>query len=588
VENSRNMILAVLLSALVLFGGGLLSEQFFPQPKAPPAKTASAEPTTGAATTAPAAATKPVSMDRNAAIAASPRVTFANAAVKGSINLTGAVMDDLVLLRHRQKREKDSPAIHLLSPAGTKESYFASFGWTAAPGVAVPNAQTVWRTDKLTLAPGAPVTLSWDNGAGLLFSQKIALDNDYLFTVDQSVTNSGTAAVGDVAVAALINRTKGGVKEGSLIVPGHDQDTWTMHVGPIGAFNGAVNYDVNYEDLTEAGPRGSEAATKGGWLGFGETYWLTALVPSDKASVATSFKAVGNDFQADFAGPKQSLAPGATLTTNSRFFAGAKEINLLNAYEKAGLPLIGNAIDWGWFGVIEKPIFWLLEKLFKLFGNFGFAIIALTFLVRGLMFPIAQRQFESMARMRGVQPKLKAIQERHKDDKQRLQTEMMELYKKEKINPFGGCLPIFLQIPVFYGLYKVLNLAIEMRHQPFALWIHDLSAPDPATVLNLFGMLPFTPTGFFAIGVLPIFLGITMYLQFKLNPAPMDPAQQQIFAIMPWVMMIMMAPFAAGLQLYWTVSNLLTIAQQKWLYSKHPALKEPVVKEPASKEPAKK
>jgi YidC/Oxa1 family membrane protein insertase len=582
------MILAVLLSALVLFGGGILAEKFFPQPKAPPAKTAPAgnapaDAATSAATTAPAAAGKPVTMDRNAAIATTPRVTFANAAVKGSINLTGAVMDDLVLLRHRQQRDKNSPAIHLLSPAGTKESYFASFGWTAAPGVAVPNAQTVWRTDKLTLAPGAPVTLTWDNGAGLLFSQKIGLDNDYLFTVDQSVTNTGTAPVGDVAVAALINRTKGGVKEGSLIVPGHDQDTWTMHVGPIGAFNGAVNYDVNYDDLVEAGPRGSEAATKGGWLGFGETYWLTALVPSDKASVATSFKAVGNDYQADFAGPKQSLAPGVTLTTNSRFFAGAKEINLLSAYEKAGLPLFENAIDWGWFGVIERPIFWLLSKLFGLFGNFGVAIIALTFIVRGLMFPVAQRQFESMARMRGVQPKLKAIQERHKDDKQRLQTEMMALYKTEKINPFGGCLPIFLQIPVFYGLYKVLNLAIEMRHQPFALWIHDLSAPDPATVLNLFGMLPFTPTGFFAIGVLPIFLGITMYLQFKLNPAPMDPAQQQIFAIMPWVMMIMMAPFAAGLQLYWTVSNLLTIAQQKWLYSKHPALKEPASKEPVKK-----
>ena len=263
------------------------------------------------------------------------------------------------------------------------------------------------------------------------------------------------------------------------------------------------------------------------------------------------------------------VAPGQTVSTETRLFAGAKEIDVLKRYEQAGIPGLTRAIDWGWFRWFMMPIFDLLVWLFKALGNFGFAIITLTFIVRGLMFPIANKQFKSMAAMRKVQPKLKAIQERYKDDKPKLQQEMLKLYSEEKINPMAGCLPILLQIPVFYALYKVLMVSVEMRHQPFALWIKDLSAPDPLTPINLFGLLDFTPPSFILIGVLPILLGITMWLQFKLNPAPMDPVQQQIFSFMPWVMMVVMAPFAAGLQLYWVVSNILTIGQQWWLYKRY-------------------
>ena len=355
-----------------------------------------------------------------------------------------------------------------------------------------------------------------------------------------------------------------------------DPDSWTIHTGPTGVFNGAANYDVNFEDVDKAGANGLTFATTGGWLGFNDKYWMTALIPDQAQKVDAKFEGNAQSaYRAEFRNAQSVVQPGKVLTSSSRFFAGAKEVGVLQAYENdLKITQFDKAIDWGWFGVIERPIFWVLDWLFKFSGNFGVAIILLTVLVRGLMFPIAQRQFALMAGMRAVQPKMKALQERYKDDKAQLQQEMLKLYKEEKVNPLAGCLPIVLQIPIFYALYKVLLLTIEMRHQPFALWIKDLSAPDPATVLNLFGYLNFTPPHFLAIGVLPILLGITMYLQFRLNPQPMDDVQKQVFGLMPWVFMFVMAPFAAGLQLYWTVSNLLTIAQQKWLYSRHPALKE--------------
>jgi len=297
------------------------------------------------------------------------------------------------------------------------------------------------------------------------------------------------------------------------------------------------------------------------------------LIPEGTAT-QSDYRSLGNGtFRADVIYDPTTVQPGKLATRTTRLFAGAKESEVLDRYEDAGIPHFGLAIDWGWFRWFEKPIFMLLKALFNAVGNFGVAIILLTLIVRGVMFPIAQRQFASMAAMRAIQPKMKALQERYKDDKQKQQQEIMALYKQEKVNPLAGCLPIFLQIPVFFALYKVLMLAIEMRHQPFILWIKDLSVPDPLHVLNLFGLLPFTPPSFLAIGVLALLLGVTMYYQFKLNPAQMDPMQQQVFAIMPWVMMFVMAPFAAGLLIYWITSNILTIAQQKYLYSKHPQLK---------------
>jgi YidC/Oxa1 family membrane protein insertase len=340
----------------------------------------------------------------------------------------------------------------------------------------------------------------------------------------------------------------------------------------VGSFDEAVQFGPNYKDVVAADGRLVTNSGKVDWIGFTDIYWMSTLIP-DNTPATSDFRAMGNGiYLANLFYRESIVGPGQRLDRTTRLFAGAKESAVLDRYADGGITNFGLAIDWGWFRWFEKPIFMLLVKLFHLVGNFGVAIILLTLIVRGLMFPVAQRQFASMAAMRAIQPKVKALQERHKDDKEKLQQETMALYKQEKVNPLAGCLPIFLQIPIFFALYKVLNLAIEMRHQPFALWIKDLSAPDPLHVLNLFGLLPFTPPSFLAIGVLAILLGITMWLQFKLNPAAMDPMQQQVFAIMPWMMMFVMAPFAAGLLIYWITSNLLTIAQQKFLYSRHPAL----------------
>jgi YidC/Oxa1 family membrane protein insertase len=594
VDNQRNMIMAIVLSALVLFGWSAASERFFPAPKAPVQTTAPATPgaapavpgsapIAGAATVAAAPAIKPL----GTALAQGGRVAIETPSLKGSIALTGARIDDLVLVRHTETIKKDSPLIRLLSPEGTKRSYYAGFGWTGT-GFKAPDATTVWTADGTKLTPKTPVTLRWDNGTGQLFAIKLAVDNDYLFTATQTITNAAAAPV-EARAFGLVNRSYGTSTDASMIAQRHDVDSWTMHVGPIGDFNDAVNFDVDYENLGGAEPgflsklfgnntkAGSNVFTsKGGWLGFGDTYWLTALVPAQGSSVESGFYPVSGQYRAEVANPVTIIGAGKSLTNTTRLFAGAKEVALLDRYaDEGGIARLGKSIDWGWFEIIEKPMFKLLSFLFKIAGNFGVAIILLTVIVRGLMFPIAQRQFASMASMRAVQPKMKALQEKHKDDKPKLQQEMMEMYKREKINPAAGCLPIFLQIPIFYALYKCLLVTIEMRHQPFALWVNDLSAPDPF----MFGLFPNLPIpGFLAIGILPILLGITMYLQFKLNPAPADPVQQQVFSIMPWIMMFMMAPFAAGLQLYWVVSNTLTILQQKWLYSKHPGLKEPVKK----------
>jgi YidC/Oxa1 family membrane protein insertase len=344
-----------------------------------------------------------------------------------------------------------------------------------------------------------------------------------------------------------------------------DHSTWQNHTGPIGVFNDKADYSIDWKDLDQG--KSESFQTDIGWLGFTDKYWLTALAP--KAPMTGEFrKSPSGGYQADYALAPANVAPGQTLTTETRLFAGAKEKTLLGRYEEAGIPKLSKSIDWGWFEWFMRPIFSLLLFLFHATGNFGVAIICLTLIVRAIMFPIAQKQFASMAAMRKIQPKMKALQERFKDDKQRQQQEILKLYQAEKINPAAGCLPILLQIPVFYALYKVLLVSVEMRHQPFVLWIKDLSAPDPLTPVNLFGLLHFTPPSFLAIGVLPIMVGATQWLSMKLNPQPMDPAQAQIFAIMPWFLVFIMAPFAAGLQLYWMTNNLLTIAQQWHLYRK--------------------
>ena len=560
-SDNRNMILAIVLSAIVLFGWSFISDRYFPTASEPSTKIVDGKQVPLPKPQADPTADAPAAIrDRRQVLAETPRLRIKTPLLQGTINLRGARIDDLVLLRHREGLAKNSPPVRLLSPGGAPQSYFASFGWTGE-GIALPGPDTVWTASGNRLAPDSPVTLSWNNGSGQRFDIKLGVDDGYMFTAEQTVTNTGAGAVA-VRPYSIVTRSDASP----------DPDSWTMHVGPVGVFNGAANYDWSFEELAEAGDQ--RFSTTGGWIGFTDKYWLTAVIPDQGSSVEAGFlRGRAGGFQAIATPAPAIVQPGKAVRTQSRLFAGAKEVKLLDRYEdQLGVAKFDKAIDWGWFEWFMKPIFSVLNWLFDAIGNFGVAIICLTVIVRGLMFPIAQRQFRSMAAMRVVQPKMKAIQERYKDDKPRMQQEMLKLYQEEKVNPMAGCLPILLQIPIFYALYKVLLLAVEMRHEPFALWIRDLSAPDPLTPVNLFGFLDFTPPSFLAIGVLPILLGISMWLQFKLNPAPMDPIQKQVFSIMPWVLMFAMAPFAAGLQLYWTVSNVLTIAQQKWLYSRYPGM----------------
>jgi YidC/Oxa1 family membrane protein insertase len=559
------MLLAIVLSALVLFGWTFVSETYFPTASAPSTKMVDGKQVALPKPQADPTADSPAAIrDRRVVLAETPRLPVETPSLRGTINLQGARIDDLVLKRHTQDMRIGSPPVRLLSPAGAPQAYFAQYGWTGE-GVALPGPNTVWTASGDRLAPGRPVRLSWDNGTGQVFTIDLSVDESYMFSARQSVTNRGGGAVA-VKPYALVNRAQA---PNSVT----DADSWTMHIGPVGVFNGAVDYETDYDTLAEVPER--RIASTGGWLGFTDKYWLTALVPDQRSSVDAAFRRTGQGgFQADASPAPTIVAPGGTSSYGSRFFAGAKEIRLLDRYADGGIPLFERAIDWGWFRWFMKPIFYLLDWLFAAIGNFGVAIICLTVIVRALVFPLAQRQFKSMAAMRVVQPKMKVIQERFKDDKARQQQEMLKLYQTEKINPLAGCLPILVQIPIWYALYKVLLIAVEMRHQPFVGWIKDLAAPDPLTPVNLFGFLAFTPPAFLAVGILPIIVGITMWLQFKLNPQPTDPIQAQVFAIMPWVLMFVMAPFAAGLQLYWATSNLLTIAQQKWLYSRYPGMKE--------------
>ncbi|MBA3940372.1 MAG: membrane protein insertase YidC [Sphingopyxis sp.] len=577
-DDKRNWITAIFLSAAILLGWNFISEKFFPTPAKPDVTTTVASgngTATGAqpdALPAPGAPAVPAAQRIRplaAALADGNRIPIETPDIRGSINLVGAQVDDVTLNKYRQTIKKDSPPVRLFAPAGTKGAYFASPVWSSQ-GVAVPGAATVWTASGTKLTPTTPVTLSWSNPTGQTFRIEYSVDANYMITAKQTVANTGTAPV-VIRSGAMIDRS------GTPTDP-HEQDSVTIHVGPTGYLDGKTNF-TNYGELDEMANR-TESFASAGWLGFTDKYWLAAIVPAKGQKVSAAFNAMGGDrYRAAFAGALTEIAPGQQVTTSSRIFAGAKEVYTLQRYENdQGITRLSNAIDWGWFEFFEVPIFKLLDWLFRMVGNFGVAIMALTLIIRLLMFPIAQRQFHSMAQMRLVQPKMKALQERYKDDKPKMQQELMKLYKDEKINPLAGCLPILIQIPIFYALYKVLMLTIEMRHQPFILWIKDLSAQDPAMILNLFGYLNFTPPSLLSIGVLAVILGITMWLQFRLNPQATDPVQQQVFKIMPWMFMFIMAPFAAGLLLYWITNNILSIAQQQWMYRKFPALKTAIVK----------
>jgi len=586
VDDKRNLIIAILLTMVVLFGWQYIAERYLPQPEQPAATTEAAP--AASKDGAPSAADSDAPTNADSALADAPkakkaslesalksgsRVKIETPKLRGSINLKGARIDDLLLLAHRQELPKDSPPVRLFAPAGTKDAYFARFGWVGT-GVKAPGAETLWKASGAKLAPGTPVSLTHTNEAGQSFELNFTIDENYLVNVEQRFTNRGTANA-QVATFGILRR------EGESA----DESTINIHSGPMGVFNGELDYSWDYDDVAEA--PNSEAAFKstGGWLGFTDKYWLGALIPDQSKSINAKFLERDGAYITQMVTAKQTaVGPGKSYAQTSRLFAGAKEVKTLEKYaDEQGIPLLDYSIDWGWFSFIAKPFFWILDLLFGFLKNFGLAIIGLTIIVRLLLFPIAQKQFASMAQMRAVQPKMKIVQERYKDDKQKQQQEIMKLYKEEKVNPLAGCLPIILQIPIFFALYKTLMLSIEMRHQPFVLWLEDLSAPDPLTPVNLFGLLPFDPPSFLAIGILPILLGLSMWMMQRLNPQPMDDIQKQVFAIMPWFLMFIMAPFAAGLQLYWVVSNLISIGQQKLLYARHPQLKEQMAKEAEKK-----
>jgi YidC/Oxa1 family membrane protein insertase len=566
-QDNRNLLLALVLSAIVLFGWAFVQETFFPNPQqmasgAPPAS-GEAAPATSAAP-APAAETAPASVAGAAPARTmqqaleAPRIAIETPTLRGSINLEGARIDDLVLLQHRQELDRDSPPVRLFAPSGTPEAYFAGTGWT---GTRAPPPDARWEADGNRLTPATPVTLRWNDGRGLSFEIRLEVDDAYLFTATQRVMNrSPEAAV--LRGYGYINRTG----------TGPDPSTWNIHTGPIAVLNGnLVEGDIGFDKLRDRGAQ--TFVSRGGWLGITDKYWLSALIPAQTSNIEARFTpAPGNRTQVDYLLPPAILGPNEMSASTAHLFAGAKEVRLLNQVrDDLGAPLFDRAIAWGWFWALAQPIFWVLQWIYGHVGNWALAIIGLTILVRIILYPLANKQYSSMAKMRVFAPKMKEIQERYKDDKPKQQQEMMELYKREKINPLAGCVPILIQIPIFYALYKTLLIAIEIRHQPGLIWIQDLSAPDPLSPVNLFGLLPFTPPTIIAIGILPILLGVTMWVQFRLNPQPLDELQKKIFSWMPWILVFVMAPFAAGLQIYWVMNNLISILQQWVLIKKYPA-----------------
>jgi YidC/Oxa1 family membrane protein insertase len=555
--DQRNLLLAIVLSVGILIGFQFLAAQLHLVPP-PPAPTTST-PTTAPGTTAPGptaaggTTASPAPLTREAVLAEQQRVRINTPRLHGSIALKGGRIDDLTLATYHDTVDPGSPEVVLLWPTGTKHPYFAEFGWVAAEGVKVPGPSTQWTAAGGPLTPTSSVTLTWDNGAGLVFTRTIAIDENYMFTIRDAVRNTGAPST--LTPYGLISRA------GTPEVAGY----YILHEGLIGLVAGSLK-EINYSSTSELDPAKPPVDSTGGWLGFTDKYWLTALVPSPNEAIKAKFQHVvegGVDrYQADFLGPAVTVPTDGTSAAVTRFFAGAKEVNLLDAYAASGIARFDRAIDFGWFYFLTKPIFLTLQFFFNLLGNFGLAILLLTFIIKVLFFPLANKSYAAMSKMKLLQPEMQKIRERFPDDKPRQQQEIMAMYKKVGANPVAGCLPIVIQIPVFFALYKVLFVTIEMRHAPFFGWIHDLSAPDPTSFINLFGLIPFTPPALLMIGAWPLIMGVTMYLQQKLNPQPVDPMQARMFMLLPIVFTYMLAAFPAGLVIYWAWNNLLSIAQQ--------------------------
>ncbi len=584
-ENNRNYFVAIALSVLVLIAWQFLyispkldrereaaqtlqaQQQAAQQAQQQGASGASPAGETGAApgSALPSGATTGGPVTRDQAITATRRVAIDTPALSGSINLTGARLDDLRLKEFRETVDDTSPAIELLNPASTDTGYFAEVGFLGeTQGAAVPNDQTIWTAaDGQMLTPSASITLTWDNGAGLLFTRVVSVDDHYMFGFTDTVTNSGTAAAA-VSTYGRITRFHKPAVAG----------TYVLHEGLIGVIGETGLQEIDYADVEETPVIAPGAATEG-WLGITDKYWAAALIPQSGTSFETSFRYFSDGrarYQTDFKAAAQTVAPGASIETRTLVFAGAKEVPIIDGYETQYKILnFDLMIDWGWFYFITKPMFWMIDFFFRLFGNFGVAILMTTVVVKLIFFPLANKSYVSMANMKMVQPKLEELKAKHGDDRMALQQAMMELYKKEKINPIAGCWPVLLQIPVFFALYKVLFVTIEMRHAPFFGWIQDLSAPDPTSLFNLFGLLPYAVPAFLLIGVWPLIMGVTMFLQMRMNPTPPDPTQAMIFTWMPVIFTFMLATFPAGLVIYWAWNNSLSIVQQGFIMKRQGA-----------------
>jgi len=514
------------------------------------------------------ALTAPPAVTRAAALAASVRVPVATPALKGSISLRGARLDDLFLVKYRQTTAKDSPPVEMLRPEGTAFPWFVDFGWVGQNVPGLPGPTTEWTlTQGSTLSPGQPLVLTYANGQGLTFTRKIEVDENYMFTLTDTVANTGAIPV-TLAPYGSVQRQG---------VPPDIGKNGIVHEGTVGWLDGRVRA-FKYKDLQKGGGVTEQFDSSGAWTGITDKYWLAALIPNPGERIHAVYrdaKAQGLDvYEANYTGAPLTVAPGRQMTSTQHLFAGAKTVPLLKAYQdKLGIAHFDDSVDWGMFWFFTRPIFAFLDFIFHYVGSFGIAILLLTIAVRLAFFPIAQKQYESMTKMKKVQPLMEDVRKRFKDDPAKQQQEIMALYQREKVNPLAGCLPILLQIPVFFSLYKVLSVTIEMRHASFMGWINDLSARDPTTIWNLFGLIPWNPAhapligpildGTLHLGLLPLCYGVTMWLTTSMSPQTgIDPAQQKIFQLMPWVFMFIMAPFAVGLLIYWTWSNVLTTIQQ--------------------------
>ena len=556
---NRNVIIAVILSTAILIGWSM----YFENPDEAQRKRLEIQGKTETQTniqkpetpqTTKANPTKAIS--RGEALKEGDRVSVENSNLAGSISLRGAIIDDIVLKNYRETLDKNSKPIVVLSPKKSDEGYFVESGWASTKSdIKVPDNNSIWQIrDGKKLTPSSPVTLEWNNREGIIFSKKIEVDNKYLFKITETIRNEKNKTIELFHYSQITKNTKPTT-----------ENFYILHEGLIGV----VDKNLKEETYSTIEKEKKTYAGKSGWFGITDKYWMSAIIPESGKSFKGEYS-FANSYKANFIISEPTIAnPQKSTSATLKIFIGAKEVYPIDNYtEIEKIDRFDLSIDWGWFYFITKPLFFVIDYIFKIVGNFGLAIIILTLIVRILFFPLNNYSFKSMAKMKVLQPETLRIKELYKDDVKRTQQEMMALYKREKVNPLSGCLPILIQIPIFFAVYKMLFVTLEMRHAPFFGWIKDLSAADPTTIFNLFGLIPWNPPSFLMIGVWPILMGITMYFQMKLNPTPPDPIQAKIFAFFPLIMTVMLATFPSGLVVYWTVSNVLTMAQQYYIMKK--------------------